>query len=151
MLVKLKMVFAVVAGVIALAAAAGPAFAHECYNASRSANANLKIAAHSPAFITLDESALGFFTDPEGLGLCEAGAAYLLDQLHAAAAEPDSGIDPTWVISIRSLQAGGLEGASNPRAQENLSNGEGIDHLGENAAIGAVIGANIAAAAALCP
>jgi hypothetical protein len=70
--------------------------------------------------------------------------------MHAAAAQPGSGIDLTWVVSNRTVQAGGLQNASNPRAQQNLSNGTGIDHLGENAAIGAVIGANIGAAAALC-
>ena len=131
---------------------AGPAFAHECYNASRSDKGNQQIAAHSPAFNTLDESALGFFTapGPDGLGLCPAGAQYLLDQIHAAAAQPGSGIDLDWVVSNRSLQASGLEGASNPRAQQNLSNGTGIDHLGENAALGAVIGANIGTAAGMC-
>ena len=142
----------VLGGVAAVVFAAGPAAAHECYNASRSDAGNQQIAAHSPAFITFDESALGFFTapQPDGLGLCPAGAQYLLNQIHAAAALPDSGIDLNWVVSNRSLQAGGLDNASNPRAQENLSNGTGIDHLAENAALGAAIGANIGAAAGLC-
>jgi hypothetical protein len=142
----------VVGGLAALVLAAGPAAAHECYNASRSDNGNQQIAAHSPAFVTLDESAMGFFTAPapDGLGLCTLGAQYLLAQLHAAAAQPGSGIDVNWVVSNRSLQAGGLETASNPRAQENLANGKGIDHLGENAEIGAVIGANVATAAGMC-
>ena len=147
---KLKIAIATVAGVVGLAGMAGPAFAHECYNASRSDNANLKIAANSPAYSSFDETVLGFAEDPGGLGLCPVGAQYLLDQMHAAAAQPGSGIDLTWVVSNRTVQAGGLQNASNPRAQQNLSNGTGIDHLGENAAIGAVIGANIGAAAALC-
>ena len=63
---------------------------------------------------------------------------------------PGSGIDTNWVISEVSLQAGGLEGVKNPRAQANLSNGKGIDHLGANEALGAVIGANLVAAQALC-
>jgi hypothetical protein len=63
---------------------------------------------------------------------------------------PDAGIDTNWVVSITSLQAGGLEGDKNPRAQENLSNGKGVDHLGANEALGAVIGANLGAAQALC-
>ena len=45
---------------------------------------------------------------------------------------------------------GGLDNATNPRARQNLSNGKGIDHLGENAAIGTVIGANIGTAIGMC-
>ncbi len=133
---------------VAVALAAGPAVAHECYNTSRSDKGNQQVAANSSAFVTFDESAMGFFTF--GLGLCPAGADYLLDQVHTAAALPDSGIDVNWVVSARALQAGGLESASNPRAQENLSNGKGIDHLAANGPLGAVIGANVGAAAALC-
>ena len=48
------------------------------------------------------------------------------------------------------MQAGGLDNATNPRARQNLSNGKGIDHLGENAAIGTVIGANIGTAIGMC-
>jgi hypothetical protein len=142
----------VLGGLAAVVLAAGPAAAHECYNASRSDNGNQQIAAHSPAYNTFDETAMGFFTapQPDGLGLCPVGAQYLLDQVHAAAALPDSGIDLNWVVSNRALQAAGLEKASNPRAQQNLSNGTGIDHLGENAALGAVIGANIGTAAGMC-
>ena len=115
---------------------------------SRSDKGNQQVAANSSAFVTFDESAMGFFTF--GLGLCPAGADYLLDQVHTAAALPDSGIDVNWVVSAHALQAGGLESASNPRAQENLSNGKGIDHLAANGPLGAVIGANVGAAAALC-
>jgi hypothetical protein len=140
----------VLGGLAAVVLAAGPAAAHECYNASRSDNGNQQIAAHSPAFNTFDETALGFFMDPNGLGLCPAGAQYLLGQVDAAAALPNSGIDLNWVVSNRTVQAGGLENASNARAAENLSNSKGIDHLGENPALGAVIGANIGAAAAHC-
>jgi hypothetical protein len=147
---KLKIAIATVAGVVGLGAMAGPAFAHECYNASRADNANLKIAAHSPAYWSFDETVLGFAEDSGGLGLCPAGAQYILDQIHAAAALPGSTINLTWVVSNRTVQAGGLEKVSNPSAQQNLSNVTGIDHLGEDAEIGAVIGANIGAAAALC-
>jgi hypothetical protein len=129
---------------------AGPAAAHECYNASRSDTGNQQIAAHSPAFNTFDETALGFFEAPDGLGLCPAGAQYLLDQIHIAAAQPGSGIDLNWVISNRTVQAGGLDNSPSARAQANLANGTGIDHLGENPEIGAVIGANIGAAAGMC-
>ena len=99
----------VLGGVAAVVLAAGPAVAHECYNASRSDKGNQQVAANSPAFVTFDESAMGFFRF--GLGLCPAGADYLLGQVHAAAASPDSGIDVDWVVSAASLQAGGLEGA----------------------------------------
>ena len=81
----------------AVALMAAPAFAHECYNASRSDTGNVQIGAHSPAFNTLDEVAMEFFSSPDGLGLCPAGAQYLLAQLDDAAALPGSGIDMTWV------------------------------------------------------
>ena len=131
---------------------ATPAFAHECYNASRSDTGNIQIGAHSPAFATLDEVAMGFFTAPapDGLGLCPAGAQYLVDQLNAAAAQPGSTIDLNWVVSTRTVQASGLDNSPNARAQQNLSNGTGIDHLGENAEIGAIIGANIGTAIGMC-
>jgi hypothetical protein len=145
-----KMLMTAVAGCAGVALMAGPAFAHECYNASRSDNGNAQIAAHSAAYSTFDEVALGFFTSPDGLGLCPAGAQYMLDQVHLAAAQPGSGIDLNWVVSNRTVQAGGLENTSNARAQANLANGTGVDHLGENAEIGAVIGANIGIAAAMC-
>jgi len=136
----------------AVALMAAPAFAHECYNASRSETGNIQIGAHSPAFNTLDEVAMGFFSAPapDGLGLCPTGAQYLLTQLEAAAALPGSGIDMTWVVSNRTVQASGLDHTTNARAQQNLSNGTGIDHLGENAAVGAVIGANIGTAIGIC-
>jgi hypothetical protein len=150
MRISRKFSMSVIGGLAAVVLAAGPVAAHECYNASRSDTGNQQIAAHSPSYVTLDESALAFFTDPGGLGLCPAGAQYLLDQIHAAAALPDSGIDLNWVISNRSLQAGGLENASSARAAENLADGTGIDHLAENAALGAVIGANVETAAGMC-
>ena len=72
---------------LAVALAAGPAFAHECYNTSRSTKGNQQIAAHSPSFVTFDAVAMGFLTGPPeegGPGLCEAGAQWLIDQIHAA-------------------------------------------------------------------
>ena len=145
---KFPMAFTGAAAVVLLVA--GPAAAHECYNASRSDTGNQQIAAHSPAFDTFDETVLGFFEAPDGLGLCPAGAQYLLDQIHIAAAQPGSGIDLNWVISNRTVQASGLDNSPSARAQSNLANGTGIDHLGENPEIGAVIGANIGTAAGMC-
>ena len=143
-----KFPVSVIGAVAVVVLVAAPAAAHECYNASRSSTGNQQIAAHSPAFDTFDETALGFFQF--GLGLCPAGAQYLLDQVHAAAALPDSGIDLTWVVSNRVVQAGGIDHSPSERAQANLTNGTGIDHLAENAALGAVIGANAGTAAGMC-
>jgi hypothetical protein len=150
MRVSRKLAISVTGALAAVLLAAGPAAAHECYNASRSDTGNQQIAAHSPSYVTFDESALGFFTAPEGLGLCPTGAQYLLDQVHAAAALPGSGIDINWVVSIRALQAGGIDHSPSANAQGNLTNGTGIDHLAENAALGAVIGANVETAAGMC-
>ena len=143
-----KFSMSVIGGLAAVVLAAGPVAAHECYNASRSDTGNQQIAAHSPAYDTFDETAIGFFTF--GLGLCPAGAQYLLDQVHIAAALPDSGIDLNWVVSNRTVQAGGIDHAPSARAAQNLTNGTGIDHLAENAALGAVIGANMGTAAGMC-
>ena len=164
---KLKMVVASVTGVVALlGGAAGPAFA-DCINVSRSDKANVRIAANSPTthtacpapgcspFATLDAGLLFLFQQPSsvtgvGLSLCPQGAQYLVDQIDAAAALPDSGIDLNWVFSFEVLQAGGVLSSPNPRAQTNLSNGTGIDFVGTNAAILAVIDANIATAQGIC-
>ena len=143
-----KFSMSVIGGLAAVVLAAGPVAAHECYNASRSDQGNQQIAAHSPSYSTFDETALGFFQF--GLGLCPAGAQYLLDQVHVAAALPDSGIDLTWVVSNRVTQAGGIDHSPSDRAHANLTNGTGIDHLAENAALGAVIGANMGTAAGMC-
>ena len=71
-----KLSMSVIGGLAAVVLAAGPVAAHECYNASRSDTGNQQIAAHSPAYNTFDETAMGFFTF--GLGLCPAGAQYAL-------------------------------------------------------------------------
>ena len=153
-----KIVAASFAGVLALVVTAGPAFA-DCVNVSRADKANVVIAAHSPAFLTLDELLLYVFEAPAGslpdvgrlaLDLCPHGAQYLLDKIHAAAAQPGTGIDLTWVFSNNALQSGGLFNASNPRATQNTSNGKGIDVLRENGEIWAVIQANIGSATLLC-
>jgi hypothetical protein len=125
---------------LALLVTATPALAHECYNASRSQKGNEQIAAHSKAFVPFSAVAMGFFTDPEGLGLCEDGAAFLLGEIEA------SDFDTSVVVSIKALQASGA--AKN--ASQTLVDGKGIDHLGANPELGALIGANIEAAGALC-
>jgi hypothetical protein len=144
---------AAVAG-LTVAIMAGPASAHECYNTSRSVKGNTSIAAHSPSFFTFDDAAMGFFTDPAlpdgsgGLGLCTEGAQWLLAQIHA---NPDAvGFDASIVISGRVVQASGIDHSPSARAQANLSNGKGIDHLGENTALNDFIGANFEEAMAQC-
>jgi len=139
---------------LAVALAAGPAFAHECYNTSRSTKGNTQIAAHSPSFVTFDAVAMGFLTGPPeegGPGLCEAGAQWLVDQSHAASEAGTLDFDPSIVVSIRVTQAGGIDHSPSARAAANLSNGTGIDHLAENAALNAFIGENIGAAFGQCP
>jgi hypothetical protein len=134
---------AAIAG-LALIVTATPALAHECYNASRSAKGNEQIAAHSNAFVPFDAVAFGFFVDPGGLGLCAPGAVYLLEQIEA------SDFDTSIVVSIKALQSGGVGNSPSDRAAANLSNGKGIDHLEFNEELGALIGANIDAAFAIC-
>ena len=167
---KKKIVVASVVGVVALVAAV-PAFA-DCVNPSRSDNANAQIAANSPTlppnscfyaavtpcrpFLTVDQVLLVEFVFPDGsfpalggIALCPAGARYLVDQIDLAAALPGSTIDLTLVNGGQALQSGGQLNASNPRVQQNFSNGKGIDLLRTNAEIVAVIEANITAARAV--
>src|SRR5881397_684624 len=127
-----KLLAVVAVAGFAVAVAAGPAFAHECYNTNRSAQGNSQIAAHSPSFVTFDESAMGFLT--EEVGLCDAGAQWLIDQIHAAADAGTLDFDPNVVVSIRATQAGGIDHSPSETAQSNLANGQGIDHLAENVA-----------------
>jgi hypothetical protein len=138
---------AAVAG-LAVAIMAGPASAHECYNTNRAAQGNAQVAAHSPSFATFDESAMGFLT--EEVGLCEAGAQWLIDQIHAAATAGTLDFDPDVVVSIRATQAGGIDHSPSARATANLANGKGIDHLAENVALNDFVGENIPAAFGQC-
>jgi hypothetical protein len=133
---------------IAVVLGAGPAFAHECYNASRSAQGNTSIAAHSKSFATFNDSAFMFLTDPEGPGLCDAGANWLIGQIDANAAA--LGISDTTVVFMQTTQAQGIDHSPNARALSNLSNGKGVDHLGENVALNEFIGENIPAAFGQC-
>jgi hypothetical protein len=141
------MVTTAIAG-MALVLGAGPAFAHECYNASRSAQGNTSIAAHAPTFQTFNNSAFMLLTDPEGPGLCDAGANWLIGQIDANAAS--LGISDTTVVFMQTTQAQGIDNSPNERAHANLSNGKGVDHLAENVALNDFIGANIGAAFGQC-
>src|SRR4051794_7670546 len=81
-----RLLVSVGVGVVAATLMAGPAFAHECYNTSRSAQGNQSIAAHAPTYVTFHDAAYAFLTDPEGPGLCDAGANYLIGLVDANAA-----------------------------------------------------------------
>jgi hypothetical protein len=144
-----KIMATVAMGGVVAALAAAPAFAHECYNTSRSAQGNASIAAHSPSYVTFAEIAHEFLTtDPDGPGVCEAGAQFLLGVL---ADNADAiGLPANAVISIRTVQAGGIGHNKETPAVKNLSDGKGIDHLEQNTAIDELLGANIGDAFALC-
>src|SRR5215468_9983873 len=61
----------------ALAAMAGPAAAHECFNASRSAQGNASVGAHSAAWmqVSLDTVLTQFIGLPQPLADCVEGRA----------------------------------------------------------------------------
>ncbi len=148
-----KILGVVAVAALAVALAAGPAFAHECYNASRSVNGNTQIAAHSPSFSTFDEVAMGFLTSPPeegGPGLCTAGAQQVIDEVHAAVEAGTLDFDVSIVVSNRTVQAGGIDHSPSARAQSNLTNGTGIDHLADNPALGAFLGEHIGPAFGQC-
>jgi hypothetical protein len=144
-----KMVFTISLVVVGSLMTAAPAFAHECYNTSRSAQGNQSIAAHTSTFVTFDEVAYDFLTQaPDGPGLCDAGANYLIGLLDANAAS--LGLSPDTVVFMNAVQAGGVGHAKDVPAIQVLSNGKGIDHLAENAALNDFLGAHIGDAFALC-
>ena len=144
-----KLLVATAIAGMAVVLGAGPAFAHECYNTQRSAQGNTSVATHSPNFVTFNDSAFEFLTDPTGpIGLCDAGASWLVDQIDQNAAA--LGITSTTVVFERTTQAKGIDNSPNARAQSNLSNGKGVDHLAENVALNDFIGANIGPAFGQC-
>lgn len=120
----------------ALAAMAGPAAAHECFNASRSAQGDASAGAHSAAWdeVSLDTVLTEFIGLPQPLADCV--------EAHAA----DFGLPQSFVFGGK--QAVGQDGViaeHNPNLTTKglASNGKGIDH-GEDVygdAIGAAIGA----------
>ena len=136
-------------GVVGSLVMAGPAFAHECYNTSRSTQGNQAIAAHTSNYVSFGDLAYYFLTEePEGPGLCDAGAVYLIDLMDANASS--LGISSDTVVFLRATQSGGVGHGGDVPAIQVLSNGKGIDHLEENAALDAFIGENIGDAFALC-
>lgn len=145
-----KAFIAMALGAVGALALAGPASAHDCYNTSRSAQGNQSIAAHTSGFATFNDVAYYFLTqEPTGPGLCDAGAKYLIQLVDANAAS--LGISADTVVSMRATQAGGVGHAKDVPAIQVLSNGKGIDHLEENTALDAFLGAHIGEAFAQCP
>ena len=115
---RLRIITVSLAALLALLIS-GSALAHECFNASRSDQGNA-MAAKSPALQSLPE----ILADPEFVGLCPAGVAHVLAGLE------DAGYRTDVVINFRTLMAGGLEHGQ-AQAEDLLSNGKGIDHLGD--------------------
>jgi len=110
------------AAVAALSMVAGPAMAHECYNASRSANGNTHAA--NGSLYSLQE----ILSDPEimapGAPLCQPQIDFVLAGLAAEDFRTDV------LINFHATQAGGLANAKGEDAPQ-LSNGKGVDHLSE--------------------
>ena len=129
-LTRLLTTLAATVAVLALGATA--ASAHECFNASRSAQGNDSVAAHSAAWdaVSLDTVLTEFIGLPAGLAACV--------EAHA----DEFGIPSTFVFGGKQSAKSGVIAESNPNT-ELLSNGKGIDH-GEDVygpLIGAAIGA----------
>jgi hypothetical protein len=127
---------------------AGTAFAHECYNTSRSDQGNTSIAAHSPNYVTFNQDAFLFLTGPNGPGLCADGANYLIGLIDQESTS--LGISGDTMVFMNATQAGGVGHRKDVPAIQVLSNGKGVDHLEENQTLNDFLFANLGDAAALC-
>lgn len=122
-------------GAVALVLLAGPAAAHECFVASRSAQGNAAVGAHSAAWdaVTLDTILTQFIGVPQSVADCvEANAGTF-------------GIPASFVFAGKqAVGQGGVIAENNPNltAKGLSSNGKGIDHAQDayGDAIGAAIG-----------
>ena len=126
---------AVAAGAVAVLLVAGPAAAHECFNASRSAQGNASVGAHSAAWqeVSLDTILTQFIGVPQPVADCV--------EAHAA----DFGLPTSFVFGDKQAAGqGGVIAENNPNmtAKGLSSNGTGIDHAEDayGPAIGAAIG-----------
>jgi hypothetical protein len=127
---------ALVGGVVAVLLVAGPAAAHECFVASRSAQGNASVGAHSAAWseASLDTILTQFIGVPQPVADCvEANA----DQY---------GIPSSFVFGDKqAVGQGNVIAENNPNmtAKGLSSNGKGIDHAEDayGPAISAAIGA----------
>jgi hypothetical protein len=122
----------VAATVAILTFGAGAASAHECFNASRSAQGNASVAAHSAAWeeVSLDTILTEFIGLPQPVADCVEASA------------PSYGIPSSFVFGGKQSASTGVIAENNPNTAL-LSNGKGIDHAEDaygdalNAAIGA--------------
>ena len=127
---------AIVGGVVAVLLVAGPAAAHECFVANRSAQGNTSVAAHSAAWgeVSLDTILTQFIGVPQSVADCvEANAGQY-------------GIPSSFVFGDKqAVGQGNVIAEHNPNmtAKGLSSNGTGIDHAEDayGPAIGAAIGA----------
>jgi hypothetical protein len=108
-----------IAVVAVFALSAGPALAFECYNASRSAQGNASVGAHSGALLSLEE----VLSNPDIVGLCPAGVDHVIDGLDELGYQTDI------AINFHTVMAGGLE--KNGKGETLLHDGQGIDHLSD--------------------
>lgn len=113
-----KTTFTAAVAVAAIALTTTSAFAHYCYNASRSDQGNAG-AANGAAFVTVPELLSVF--------LCEEGVEYFMDGVSELDVRTDV------LININTVMAGGLEGKEIGHVL--LNNGKGIDHLPDSEAI----------------
>ena len=122
-------------GLAMVVLAAGPAFAHECFNASRSDQGNTAAAAHSKAWAPVSlHTILTVF-----IGV-DADVAACVEE-HA----DEFGIPSSFVFGDKQAQGqGGVIAENNPNmsAKGLSSNGKGIDHAEDayGPALGAAIG-----------
>jgi hypothetical protein len=126
--------FVAAGSVAAVALAAGPAFAHECFVANRSEQGNASVAANSNAWlqVSLEDILTGEIGVPQSVADCVVAKA------------PSLGIPTSFVLGGK--QAVGQDGViagNNPNmdAKGLGTNGKGIDHAEDlyGPAIGAAV------------
>ena len=124
----------VVAAIAVLGLGATAASAHECYVASRSAQGNASVAAHSAAWeeVSLDTILTQFIGLPQPVAACVESNASTY------------GIPSSFVFGAKQSPKTGVIAENNPNTAL-FSNGKGIDHAEDaygdalNAAIGACL------------
>ena len=107
---------AATAGIVVVAAA--PAFAHDCYNASRSAQGDASVAAHSAAWqeVTLETVVTTFLGQTQDVANCVVMNA------------DEYGLPQTFVFGGKQAQGQDTEIASNNPNEALFTDGKGIDH-----------------------
>ena len=111
----------------ALVGAATPAFANDCYNASRSAQGNAQAGAHSPNWWSIPE-----FLSAQG---CVADAQQLAAVMSVVNADPN--VPAGFTMYFNPTQPHELASGT---SLANSVNGKGIDHSDDNGVLNALIG-----------